>query len=45
MRDSGAAISVAYIREKTSVYIAQYSRSAAEVAGGKWALESNVRAF
>jgi hypothetical protein len=40
MLDSGAAISVAHIRENTSVYTAQSSRSAAVVAGGKGALES-----
>jgi hypothetical protein len=42
MRDSGAAISAAHIRDKTSVYTAQSSRSAAEAAGGKEALESKV---
>ena len=42
MRDSGAAISAAHIREHTSVYIAQSSRSAAEAAGGQRALESKV---
>ena len=39
MRDRGAAISAAHIRENTSVYIAQSSRSA---AGAKGALESKV---
>jgi hypothetical protein len=42
MRNSGAAISAAHIRENTSVYIAQSSCSAAEVAGEKGALESKV---
>jgi hypothetical protein len=42
MRDSGATISAAYIRENTTVYIAQSSCSAAEAAGGKGTLESKV---
>jgi hypothetical protein len=42
MRNSGAAISAAHIRENTSVYTAQFSRSTAEVAGGKGALGSTV---
>jgi len=42
MRDSGAAISPAHIRENTSIYTAQSSRSATEAAGGKGALESKV---